>query len=77
MKNDAITTGSGRSGNPLAYRLADAGWQVALIEKGNLGGTCIKKGCTPAKTLLKDAVYIHPTLTEGLFTLLECVKPVG
>jgi pyruvate/2-oxoglutarate dehydrogenase complex dihydrolipoamide dehydrogenase (E3) component len=28
-------------------------------------------------TLLKGAVYIHPTLTEGLFSLMEDVKPVN
>jgi hypothetical protein len=27
-------------------------------------------------TLLKGAVYVHPTLAEGFFTLLENVKPV-
>ena len=27
-------------------------------------------------TLLKGAVYIHPTLAEGLFSLMESVKPV-
>jgi hypothetical protein len=26
-------------------------------------------------TLLKGAIYIHPTLTEGFFTLLDSVKP--
>ena len=34
MKYDAIIIGSGQAGNPLSYRLADLGWQVALIEKG-------------------------------------------
>jgi hypothetical protein len=28
-------------------------------------------------TLLKGVVYIHPTLAEGFFTLLEDVKPVN
>jgi pyruvate/2-oxoglutarate dehydrogenase complex dihydrolipoamide dehydrogenase (E3) component len=28
-------------------------------------------------TALKRAVYIHPTLAEGLFGLMEAVKPVG
>jgi pyruvate/2-oxoglutarate dehydrogenase complex dihydrolipoamide dehydrogenase (E3) component len=28
-------------------------------------------------TLLKGAVYIHPTLAEGFWTLMEEVKPVG
>ncbi len=27
-------------------------------------------------TLLKGAVYIHPTLAEGFFALMEAVKPV-
>jgi pyruvate/2-oxoglutarate dehydrogenase complex dihydrolipoamide dehydrogenase (E3) component len=27
-------------------------------------------------TLLKGAVYIHPTLAEGFFSLMENVKPV-
>ncbi len=28
-------------------------------------------------TLLKGAVYIHPTLAEGFFSLMEDVKPVN
>jgi pyruvate/2-oxoglutarate dehydrogenase complex dihydrolipoamide dehydrogenase (E3) component len=28
-------------------------------------------------TVLKGAVYIHPTLAEGLFGLMEAVKPVA
>ena len=28
-------------------------------------------------TLLKEAVYIHPTLTEGFFSLMENVRPVN
>jgi hypothetical protein len=28
-------------------------------------------------TLLKGAVYIHPTLSEGFFTLMEQVKPAN
>ena len=31
MKYDAIIIGSGQAGNPLACRLADLGWSVALI----------------------------------------------
>ena len=59
MKYDAIIIGSGQAGNPLAYRLADVGWQVALIEKGNLGGTCINTGCTPTKTMVHRAQIAH------------------
>src|SRR5258706_15062163 len=55
MKYDAIIVGSGQAGNPLAHRLADLGWSVALIEKKNLGGTCINVGCTPTKTMVHRA----------------------
>jgi pyruvate/2-oxoglutarate dehydrogenase complex dihydrolipoamide dehydrogenase (E3) component len=55
MKYDAIIIGSGQAGNPLSYRLAEVGWQVALIEKANVGGTCINTGCTPTKTMVQRA----------------------
>ncbi len=55
MKYDAIVIGSGQAGVPLSLRLADIGWQVALIEKSFLGGTCINNGCTPTKTMVHRA----------------------
>ena len=59
MKFDAIIIGSGQAANPLAYRLAEAGWRVALIEKRNVGGTCINTGCTPTKTMVHRAQVAH------------------
>jgi pyruvate/2-oxoglutarate dehydrogenase complex dihydrolipoamide dehydrogenase (E3) component len=59
MKYDAIIVGSGQAGNPLAYRLADLGWSVALIEKKDLGGTCINVGCTPTKAMVHRAQVAH------------------
>jgi pyruvate/2-oxoglutarate dehydrogenase complex dihydrolipoamide dehydrogenase (E3) component len=59
MRYDAIVIGSGQAGIPLALRFADLGWQVALIEKGNLGGTCINTGCTPTKTMVHRAQIAH------------------
>ncbi len=59
MKYDAIIVGSGQGGNPLAHRLADLGWSVALIEKKYLGGTCINVGCTPTKTMVHRAQVAH------------------
>jgi pyruvate/2-oxoglutarate dehydrogenase complex dihydrolipoamide dehydrogenase (E3) component len=86
---DAIVIGSGQAGNPLSQKLADQGWSVALVEKEHLGGTCINTGCTPTKTMIASsqvahyarnagrwgAIYIHPTLAEGFWTLMEEVKP--
>jgi len=56
---DAIVIGSGQAGNPLAHRLADRGWTVALIEREHLGGSCINYGCTPTKTMLASAQIAH------------------
>ena len=55
MKYDAIVIGSGQAGVPLSFRLADVGWQVALVEKSLLGGTCVNNGCTPTKTMVHRA----------------------
>jgi len=58
-KFDAIVIGSGQAGNPLAHKLADKGWKIALIEKAHLGGTCINYGCTPTKTMVHCATVAH------------------
>jgi pyruvate/2-oxoglutarate dehydrogenase complex dihydrolipoamide dehydrogenase (E3) component len=58
-KFDAIVIGSGQGGVPLATNLADHGWSVALIEKGDLGGSCINYGCTPTKTMISSARIAH------------------
>jgi pyruvate/2-oxoglutarate dehydrogenase complex dihydrolipoamide dehydrogenase (E3) component len=59
MKYDALIIGSGQAGNPMAASLADHGWTVAIVEKGNLGGTCINTGCTPTKTMVHRALVAH------------------
>lgn len=55
MSYDAIILGTGQAGAPLAYKLADQGWKVAVIEQGELGGTCVNNGCTPTKTMVHRA----------------------
>lgn len=52
---DAIVIGAGQSGPALAVGLAQAGQRVALIEKSELGGTCVNNGCIPTKTLIASA----------------------
>jgi pyruvate/2-oxoglutarate dehydrogenase complex dihydrolipoamide dehydrogenase (E3) component len=59
MKFDAIAIGSGQAGNPLSFALADLGWKVALIERAELGGSCINTGCTPTKTMVASAQVAH------------------
>jgi len=52
---DAIIIGTGQAGPSLAASLAAAGMQVAIIERGKFGGTCVNNGCTPTKTLVASA----------------------
>jgi len=52
---DAIIIGTGQAGPPLAARLSDAGWKVAIVERGAFGGTCVNSGCIPTKTLVASA----------------------
>ncbi len=49
---DAIIIGTGQAGGPLATALAGGGRTVAIIERGDIGGTCINVGCTPTKTMI-------------------------
>jgi len=67
MKYDTIIIGSGQAGNPLAYRMADLGWSVALVEKKHLGGTCINTGCTPTKTMVHRAQVVHYARNAALW----------
>lgn len=49
---DVAIIGSGQGAPPLAYALADAGKQVAFIEREHVGGTCVNEGCTPTKLMI-------------------------
>src|SRR5713226_4249559 len=65
MTFDVIVIGSGQAGVPLATRLAGAGKQVLLAERGDLGGTCINTGCTPTKTMMASARAAHVARTAA------------
>ena len=52
---DSIVIGTGQSGKPLALFLAGEGIKVAVIERGDVGGSCINYGCTPSKTMASSA----------------------
>src|SRR5258706_15466752 len=65
MKVDVIIVGSGQAGIPLSARLARAGKQVLLVERGELGGTCVNTGCTPTKTMIASARAAHVARTAA------------
>ncbi len=52
MSKNIIIIGSGSAGYPCALKLKELGANVTIIEKGNLGGTCLNRGCIPSKSFL-------------------------
>jgi pyruvate/2-oxoglutarate dehydrogenase complex dihydrolipoamide dehydrogenase (E3) component len=65
MAHDVIVIGSGQAGVPLSKRLAAAGKRVLLVERGDLGGTCVNTGCTPTKTMIASARAAHVARGAG------------
>ena len=55
MDYDLIVIGAGPGGYEAAIRAARLGMKTALIEKNEVGGTCLNRGCIPTKSLLHDA----------------------
>lgn len=49
---DLIVIGSG-SGNAIPEHLSD--WEIAIVERGTFGGTCLNVGCIPSKMLVLPA----------------------
>ncbi len=59
-KYDIVVLGSGPGGYTAAFRAADLGKKVALIERyENIGGVCLNVGCIPSKALLHTAEVIN------------------
>ncbi|MDR2739574.1 MAG: dihydrolipoyl dehydrogenase [Treponema sp.] len=56
---DVVIIGGGPAGYVSAIKAAQLGAKTALIEKDEVGGTCLNRGCIPTKTLLKTAEMIH------------------
>ena len=56
---DLIVIGGGPAGYVGAIRAAELGADVALVERAELGGTCLNWGCIPTKALLKSAQVYH------------------
>ena len=52
---DLAILGGGPGGYSAAFRAAELGKKVAIIDDNNLGGVCLNWGCIPTKSLLKNA----------------------
>ncbi|MBT3965113.1 MAG: FAD-dependent oxidoreductase, partial [Candidatus Thioglobus sp.] len=60
IKTQVVVIGSGPGGYTAAFRAADLGKKVVLIERyDDLGGVCLNVGCIPSKALLHTAEIIN------------------
>ncbi len=55
VRFDLVVIGGGPAGYGAALYAGAAGMSVALVERDRLGGTCLHRGCIPAKELLETA----------------------
>lgn len=63
---DLVIIGAGPGGYVAAKKAAKMGMSVAIIDKGEVGGTCINRGCIPTKALIHAATLYRQ--------MKECAK---
>lgn len=59
MKTDLLIIGAGPGGYHTAAYAARHGLTVTIVEKADVGGTCLNQGCIPTKALCHDAAAIE------------------
>ncbi len=64
---DVVVIGAGQAGPTLSKALAKAGRRVALVERKQVGGSCVNFGCTPTKAALASARVAHLARHAGDF----------
>jgi dihydrolipoamide dehydrogenase len=66
---DLVVLGAGTGGYTAAFRAAQLGLKVALVDEAKIGGTCLHIGCIPTKALLESAAFyerIHHAADYGI-----------
>ena len=68
---DLIVIGGGPGGYVAAIRAAQLGAKVCLVERQNLGGTCLNWGCIPTKALYRSAEVCHLSKNSEEFGIVS------
>ncbi|MGI8316212.1 dihydrolipoyl dehydrogenase [Halobacillus mangrovi] len=67
---DLVVLGGGTGGYVAAIRASKLGLKVAMVEKRELGGTCLHRGCIPSKALLRSAEVFRQTKEAGHYGIM-------
>ena len=62
---DLIVLGAGTGGYTAAFRAAQMGLKVALVDADKAGGACLHRGCIPTKAILESAGLAHRVREQG------------
>ena len=68
---DVVVVGGGPAGVTAALRASELGAGTALVESGNLGGTCTNDGCVPTRVLAKAARLVRDTEQFSSYGLMS------
>jgi dihydrolipoamide dehydrogenase len=67
---DVVILGGGPGGYAAALYGASAGLSIAMVERDTVGGTCLNRGCIPAKALLQTAEVYRTATHAGDFGIM-------
>ena len=73
---DVIVIGGGAGGYAGAIRAAQLGAKVAVVEKEQLGGVCVNRGCIPVKSWLKAVETLRYVRAGEAFGIKTAVKKI-
>lgn len=72
---DLMIIGGGSAGFAAAIKAAELGAQVAIVEQGTIGGTCVNIGCVPSKTLIRAVEICYRCAYTQFEGLPSCPLP--
>ena len=65
---DVVIIGCGPGGYAAANRVSQLGGKAAIVEAGDIGGTCVNRGCIPSKIWMR---------TANLFSIVKNGHEIG